>query len=97
MIQTLIHRWDEKAQFKAPVTRLCTLLGASRAGVYAAAARGRTPRPPCAARAAVRAAFDASGRCYGSRRIRAALQAQGVAIGRHRVRRMMREQALKAR
>jgi len=97
MIQALIHRWQEKAQFKAPVTRLCTLLGASRAGVYAAAARGRTPRPPCAARAAVRAAFEASGGCYGARRIRAALQAQGLAIGRHRVRRMMREQALKAR
>jgi len=31
MIQTLIHRWQEKAQIKAPVSRLCALLGASRA------------------------------------------------------------------
>jgi len=56
MIQSLIHRWEEKAQIKAPVTRLCALLGVSRTGVYAAATRQRQPRPPCAARAAVRAA-----------------------------------------
>jgi len=60
MIQTLIHRWQEKAQIKAPVTRLCTLLGVSRAGVYAA--RERQRRPACVMHAAVRAAFDASGR-----------------------------------
>jgi len=97
MIQTLIHRWQEKAQIKAPVTRLCALLGASRAGVYAAAIRGRTPRPACATRAAVRTTFEDSGRTYGSRRIRAALRMQGMNVGRHRVRRMMREQALKVR
>jgi len=73
MIQTLIHRWQEKAQIKAPVTRLCTLLGASRAGVYAAATRGRRPRPACGACASVRTAFEDSGHTYGSRRIRAAL------------------------
>jgi len=93
MIQTLIHRWEEKARIKAPVTRLCALLGVSRAGVYAA--RQRMSRPVCVARAAVRAAFDASGHCYGSRRIRASLCAQSMPISRHRVRRMMREQALK--
>jgi len=97
VIQTLIHRLEEKAHIKAPVTRLCALLGASRAGVYAARQRQQRPRPPCAARAAVRAAFEASGRCYGSRRIRAALCAQGQPIPRHRVRRIMRGEALTVR
>jgi len=44
MIQAPIHRRGEKAYFKAPVTRLRTLLGASRASVYAAAARGPARR-----------------------------------------------------
>jgi len=95
MIQTLIHRWQEKAQIKAPVTRLCTLFGVSRAGVYAA--RERQRRPACVMRAAVRAAFDASGRTDGSRRIRVALCMQGVNVGRHRVRRILRDEALTVR
>jgi len=88
MIQTLIHCWQEKARIKTPVSRLCTLLGASRAGVYAAHQRQRTPRPTCATRAAVRGVFEDSGRTYGSRRIRAALRWQGVNVGRYRVRRV---------
>ncbi|WP_440030322.1 IS3 family transposase [Chromobacterium amazonense] len=41
----------------------------------------------------VRAAFEASGRCYGSRRIQSALAAQSIRIGRYRIRRLMREAA----
>jgi len=97
MIQTLIHRWQEKAQIKAPVSRLCALLGASRAGVYAARERLRRPRAASATSAAVHSVFEDSGRTYGSRRIRAALRSQGMNVGRYRVRRMMREQGLAVR
>jgi len=88
MIQTLIHRWQEKAHIKAPVSRLCALLGASRAGVYAARQRLHRPRTVSAAHTAVRGVFEDSGRTYGSRRIRAALRSQGVNVGRYRVRRV---------
>jgi len=35
-MQTLIHRWQEKAGVKAETAHLCRVLGVSRSGVYAA-------------------------------------------------------------
>lgn len=88
MIQQMIHQWQEKAS----VTRLCRLLGVSRSGLYAA--RRRAPSA-CALSAPVKAAFDASGGSYGSRRVRKALKARGLVVSRYRVRRLMKLQGLK--
>lgn len=56
---------------------------------------GRQSLPPWTwRRRKAQAAFEASGRCYGSRRLAAALRGRGVTAGRHRVRRLMRENGL---
>jgi len=79
-----------------PVVRICQLLGVSRSGFYEASkrAKGSCTRV-CAATVQLRAAFFASGCCYGARRLRAVLQAQGLKISRHRVRRLMRANGLR--
>ena len=82
---------------KAQVSRLCRLLEVSRSGFYAWRVRVGRPEAVCATGVRLKAAFEASGRCYGSRRLTAALRAQGVEIGRHRVRTLMRRHALQAR
>jgi putative transposase len=87
----------EKATF--PIDLLCTVLGVSRAGFYAA------QRRPVAARRRedqqfavhVAAAHATSRGRYGSPRVYRELQAQGHDVGRHRVARLMREQGLRAR
>ena len=87
----------EKATF--PIDLLCTVLGVSRAGFYAAQQR------PVAARRSedhqlavhVAAAHAASRNRYGTPRVYRELQAQGHEVGRHRVARLMREQGLRAR
>jgi putative transposase len=43
----------------------------------------------------MQAAFEASGRCYGSRRMVDALAKQDIHVGRYRVRRLTHENALK--
>lgn len=87
----------EKATF--PIDLLCTVLGVSRAGFYAA-----QQRPVAAHRCEdqqlavhVAAAHAASRKRYGSPRVYRELQAQGHEVGRHRVARLMREQGLRAR
>jgi putative transposase len=45
----------------------------------------------------LRAAFQASGSSYGSRRLCVALKRQGLKVGRYRVRHLMKQQGLKAR
>jgi transposase InsO family protein len=54
--------------------------------------------PPaiCAASVHAKAAFEASGRSYGSRRLSQALKARELAIGRHRSRTLMRINALRS-
>jgi len=96
-MQSLIQNWGKKADIEAPVARLCTLLGVSRAGIYAARQRQQRPCADAALSKAVQAAFADSGHSYGSRRICATLHEQGVEVGRYRVRRIMREQRLTVR
>lgn len=88
----MIDQWQEKAE----TTRLCNLLGVSRSGVYTARHRRQRPRA-CTLSKPLRAAFQASGGNYGSRRLSVTLKAQGLPSGRHRVRRLMRQMGLKAR
>jgi transposase InsO family protein len=87
----------EKATY--PIDLLCSVLGVSRAGFYAAQGR------PVAARRQedqqfavhVAAAHVGSRRRYGSPRVHRELRAHGHEVGRHRVARLMREQGLRAR
>jgi transposase InsO family protein len=87
----------EKAMF--PIDLLCTVLGVSRAGFYAAQGRPEPERRREDQRLAVdvAAAHVASRGRYGSPRVYRELQAQGCEVGRHRVARLMREQGLRAR
>jgi transposase InsO family protein len=87
----------EKTTF--PIDLLCTVLGVSRAGFYAAHRRPPPARQREDQRLAVHvaAAHAASRRRYGSPRVYRELHAQGHVVGRHRVARLMREQGLRAR
>jgi putative transposase len=88
----LIENLQEKA---IPVSQACRILDVSRAGFYAAAKRGRTVPGVCSDSVHLRAAFEASGRSYGSRRLCTALHMHGVTMGRHKVRRLMRANGLR--
>ena len=82
---------------KAPVSQWCRLLGVSRSGFYAARQRLQEPRPVNPLAVHARAAFEASGRNYGSRRLSAALRENGLQVGRYRARQLMRSNGLQAR
>ena len=82
---------------KATVSQWCRVMGVSRSGLYAARKRRRLPKPFCVLSAQTKAAFEASGQSYGSRRLSAALKLQGLAVGRHRARTLMRSNGLRAR
>ncbi len=82
---------------KATVSQWCRVLGVSRSGLYAARQRLRLPKPFCALDIQAKAAFEASGQSYRSRRLSAALQLKGLDVGRHRVRTLMRSNGLRAR
>lgn len=76
-----------------PVRTVCRLLDVSRSGFY----EDKQPRPrDLAVEASVKAAFSASGRCYGSRRLSVAMRANGYHFGRCKVRRLMRQYGLSA-
>jgi transposase InsO family protein len=87
----------EKAHW--PIEVLCTVLGVSRAGYYAWAARQMSARAIADAQLAVAiAATHARSRgTYGSPRIHADLRARGVRVGRKRVERLMRAGGIVAR
>lgn len=78
-----------------PVVQVCRVLEISRAGFYAARLGIQAAPVVCEMAVRVKAAFEGSGRSYGSRRVCAALQLQGHDIGRHRVRRLMSTQGLR--
>lgn len=90
MSRRLVQQGQEKA---VSVQAACRVLGFSRSGYYAA--RRRAAQPAQVDRAVVQTAFEANGRCYGSRRMVTALRERGLRLGRYRVRRLMRENGLK--
>jgi putative transposase len=84
----------EKAEHR--VSRLCSVLGVTRAGYYA-----WRRRPPSARRRGdleleqlVRSAFADSLQTYGAPRLHAELRAQGVRVSKKRVARLMRQAGL---
>jgi transposase InsO family protein len=92
MKHRLVHQLQQKA---IAVEHACRVLKASRSGYYAAQQRKAKPTALCPVSVHLQAAFEASGRCYGSRRMVDALAKRDIRIGRYRVRRLMREHALK--
>ena len=81
------------------MTRLCRLLGVTRAGFYAwrrrpVSARQRQDR---ALIEDMRAIFERSGGTYGSPRMRESLAGRGHRVSRRRVERLMRADGLRAR
>jgi len=72
------------------VSRACQVLEVSRAGYYALRRRRPDPLKQAKQQTYVRAAFERSGRSYGSRRIAQDVSKMGVKIGRHRARTLMR-------
>lgn len=91
MIHQLITQWTGKA----PINQLCRVLEVSRSGFYSARQRAGCAPATCTESVHVKAAFEASGGSYGSRRLSAALQKQGLAIGRHRCRTLMKANQLR--
>jgi putative transposase len=83
-----------QAEKAIPIQRICLVLGVSRSGFYTAQTRKQKAPVVCATSAHLNSHFEASGRCYGSRRLQSALNRQGIKIGRHRVRSLMRAQGL---
>ena len=63
---------------KASVSPWCRVLGISRSGLYAARQQRQQPAKACPLAAHASAAFEASGRSYGSRRLNATLKAHGL-------------------
>lgn len=81
------------------VRLMCTALGASVSGFYAAQRRPPSPRAVVdeSLRVQVRAAHVKSRRRYGSPRVRRELAASGLRVATKRVARLMREDGLVAR
>jgi putative transposase len=93
----VIYRMIAQEQQKADIARLCRVFQVSRSGFYAARLREQAESIVCSSSVHLKAAFQASGGNYGSRRLCAALRAQGLMLGRHRVRRLMKRHGLRAR
>jgi putative transposase len=82
---------------KATVSQWCRVLDVSRSGFYTARQRQTRRRRDSLLSIQAKAAFEASGQSYGSRRLSAALKSQGLAVGRQRARTLMRSNGLRAR
>lgn len=83
---------------EASVVQCCKVFGVSRSGLYAARQRQRSAKQQVSVLdVQAKAAFEASGQSYGSRRLSVELKAQGLAVGRHKARALMRHNALRAR
>ncbi len=83
------------AKKAVPVSRACRVLEVSRAGYYAHRRRRPVDLKHAKQRAYVQAAFERSGRTYGSRRIAQDVSQMGEKIGRYRARTLMRQTDLR--
>ncbi|SOZ75293.1 transposase [Cupriavidus taiwanensis] len=92
MIYRVVSGLQEEA---ISISRACKVLGVSRAGYYAARQEPRTNAKAVRQTVHVRAAFEASGRTYGSRRVARDLAKQGLKVGRYRARTLMRQEELR--
>ncbi|WP_159995691.1 MULTISPECIES: IS3 family transposase [unclassified Pseudomonas] len=92
VIHQMVHQLQRKAY---PVARVCRVLRISRSGLYEAQQRRLKPEPACPAATRIKATFEASEHCYGSRRVLGALRKEGLSIGRFKVRRLMKQQGLR--
>ncbi|MBD8203285.1 IS3 family transposase [Pseudomonas viridiflava] len=92
VIHQMVHQLQSKAY---PVARVCRVLRISRSGFYEAHQRQLNPKPVCTAVTRIKAIFEASEHCYGSRRTLSLLRAEGMSIGRFKVRRLMKQQGLR--
>lgn len=72
---------------------LCRALGVSRSAYYAAKKRASSTKP-CLFALHLKAAFESSGKTYGSRRMVNAMTAKGFIIGRFKIRRLMQQHKL---
>ena len=81
------------------MSRLCRLLGVTRAGYYAWRARGESAHKEQdrVLSQAVRAIFEEHHGRYGSPRVQLELARRGIRVSRRRVERLMREAGLRAR
>lgn len=90
---------DQRTKHRVPHAKTCAWLGVSASWFYKW--RDRRPTPRAAARAeldaAVKAAFEASGRTYGSPRVHAELAAAGRRVGLNTVAASMATQGLAGR
>ena len=89
-------RLIDAKQAQHPVSRLCAVLGVSRAGDYAWKDRPASARRRGDAQLleAIRAIHAESTATYGWPRIHAELRHRGVRVGRKRVARLMRQAGL---
>ena len=92
MSHSLVVQLQQKA---IPVRQVCQVLGISRSGYYEAQQRQARVASVCVTSVHLKAAFHASGGCYGSRRLHAALRSEGLPTGRYKVRRLMRVHGLR--
>lgn len=92
MIHQLVHQLQRKAY---PVARVCRVLRISRSRFYEARQQQARPRPACPITARLKATFESTERCYGSRRLLGALRNEGMVIGRFKVRSLMKQQGLR--
>ncbi len=82
MMQTLVNNAVHAK--KASTAQCCRALGVSRSGLYAARQRQRSAKQLSVLDVQAKAAFEASGQSYGSRRLSVELKAQGLAVGRYK-------------
>lgn len=88
--------WEQAAQGKLTVQRMCELATVSRAGYYRRWAEQAPEEEELAVRAAIQEVFFEHKRRYGRRRITQELRRRGLQVNHKRVGRLMREDNLLA-
>lgn len=93
MTYRLVRQLQQKAY---SVAHVCRVLNVSRSSFYEAGKRAAAPVSICPVTVQLRASFEESGGCSGSRPLRKALRGKGMAVGLHKIRRLMRANGLRS-